>query len=55
MGNATASHTNGHLEVFKLLLNKGADIKVKEGGNGSGWTVLQMAADNGSLEVFKLR
>ena len=36
---ATASHTNGHLELFNLLLAKGADIKVKEGGNGSGWTI----------------
>ena len=41
----------GHIEVLKLLLDKGADISV---ANADGWTPLNAAASSGHLEVVKL-
>ena len=46
----TAS-SNGHIEVVKLLLEKGADITI---ASDSGWTPLNSASDNGHLAVVKL-
>lgn len=40
--------SNGHKAVMKLLVEKGADIKVKD---GSGQTILQVASEGGHLEV----
>ena len=41
----------GHIEVVKLLLDKGADISV---AHADGWTPLNAAATRGHLEVVKL-
>ncbi|KAF4485947.1 Ankyrin-1 [Colletotrichum fructicola Nara gc5] len=46
-----AASENGHLDVVKLLLDKGADITVP---NSDGWTPLNTASDNGHLDVVKL-
>lgn len=42
---------NGHVDVVKLLLEKGADLTV---ANNSGWTPLHAASLNGHIEVIKL-
>ncbi len=41
----------GHVEVVKLLLEKGADLIA---ANSSGWTPLHWASENGHVEVVKL-
>ncbi|KZL78694.1 multiple ankyrin repeats single KH domain (pfs domain-containing protein) [Colletotrichum tofieldiae] len=46
----TASY-RGHLKVVKLLLEKGANIKIKD---IDGWTPLNAASSKGHLEVVKL-
>jgi ankyrin repeat protein len=42
---------NGHTEIVKLLLDKGADLNVK---NTYGITVLFMASVHGHTEIAKL-
>jgi hypothetical protein len=41
----------GHLEVVRWLLEKGADVNAAE---ENGWTALMVASDNGHLPVVKL-
>ncbi|KAH9101094.1 hypothetical protein Ae201684P_007282 [Aphanomyces euteiches] len=41
---------NGHLDVVKYLLDKGAAVDIKE---STGWTPLQMASASGRLDVVK--
>nr|WP_297278145.1 ankyrin repeat domain-containing protein [uncultured Brachyspira sp.] len=41
---------NGHLEVVKLLIDKGADVNAKDDYNR---TALMLASSNGHLEVVK--
>ncbi|KAJ4303921.1 hypothetical protein N0V88_001521 [Collariella sp. IMI 366227] len=40
----------GHVEVVKLLVKKGANIKV---ANNAGWTPVNAVDDKGHLEVVK--
>ncbi|KAF2818089.1 ankyrin, partial [Ophiobolus disseminans] len=42
---------SGHLEVVKLLLEKGADFTVP---TNDGWTPLHVASYKGHLDVIKL-
>ena len=42
---------NGHTEVVKLLLGKGAQVNMQE---NSGWSALMIASENGHTEVVKL-
>jgi ankyrin repeat protein len=42
---------NGHLEVVKILLEKGADFTV---ATNHGWTPLHTASQKGHVEVVKL-
>ncbi|RYP27389.1 hypothetical protein DL767_007708 [Monosporascus sp. MG133] len=42
---------NGHVEVVKLLLEKGADWTIRD---SNGWTPLSVASDSGQVEVVKL-
>ena len=44
----------GHLEIVKLLLDKGADVNVKESEKSSCTTALSQAAQEGHLEIVKL-
>ncbi|KAF6823075.1 ankyrin repeat domain-containing protein 52 [Colletotrichum plurivorum] len=48
-----AASMNGHLEVVKVLLEKGADVSV---ANTNGWTPLHSAStsSNGHLDVVKI-
>ncbi|KAJ4175619.1 hypothetical protein NW767_015723, partial [Fusarium falciforme] len=51
-GNALqAASSRGHLEVVKLLLDKGADINAQGGDYGN---ALQAASEEGHLEVVQL-
>ena len=43
---------NGHKEIVKLLLEKGADINVKQTATGA--TALLLASQNGRTDVVKL-
>ena len=43
--------SSGHLEVVKLLLDKGPNVGV---ATNNGWTPLHAAAQNGHLEVVML-
>jgi ankyrin repeat protein len=43
---------NGHTEVVKFLLKKGADVNVKTTDNGI--TILWMASKRGQTEAVKL-
>ncbi|KAF2469630.1 ankyrin, partial [Lindgomyces ingoldianus] len=46
-----SASNNGHLEVVKLLLKKGADVA---GANKVGCKPLYPASNNGHLEVVRL-
>jgi ankyrin repeat protein len=53
-GNNTALHTaaiNGSVEVFKLLLDNGADVTIK---NSFNTTILHCAVLSGNLEIINL-
>ena len=43
--------SNGHVEVVKMLLEKGADVRV---ANNNGWTPLNSALRNGYVKVARL-
>jgi ankyrin repeat protein len=47
----TAAAQNGTEAIFKLLLESGAKLKLKD---AKGWTPLMFAADNGNEAVVKL-
>jgi len=42
---------NGHLDICRLLIDKGAQVTVK---NEYGWTPLHFAADRGHVEIVRL-
>jgi len=42
---------NGHLDVCRLLLDKGAQVEAKSGG---GWTPLHWASRQGHVEIVRL-
>jgi ankyrin repeat protein len=42
---------HGHVDVVKLLLEKGADMTVR---NREGWTPLHSASNSGHIDVVKL-
>ncbi len=44
---------NGHAEVVRLLLERGANLEIKD-RDGKGVTALLMAADNHNIEITKL-
>ena len=46
-----AAILNGHTEVVKLLLEKGAQVDIQD---SSGWTALMDAGLKGHTEVVKL-
>jgi ankyrin repeat protein len=47
-GTLQVASMNGHCEVAKLLIEKGADINMKD---DEGWTAFHLAAWNGHCEV----
>ncbi|CAH1396892.1 unnamed protein product [Nezara viridula] len=49
---AESEHREGHTEILKLLLNRGADLNHQD--NILGWTSLHWAAANGDLRGAKL-
>lgn len=54
VGSVTAlwmASKNGHTEVVKLLLDKGADVNVKVTMNGDGWTALKIAKKRGQTDI----
>jgi ankyrin repeat protein len=50
-GRLNSASNNGHVDVVKLLLEKGADMAV---ANQGGWTPLNSASNNGHVDVVKL-
>jgi ankyrin repeat protein len=42
---------HGYLEIVMLLLEKGADVTVR---NKDGWTLLNLAVNRGHIEVIEL-
>jgi len=42
---------NGHLDICRLLIDKGAQVEAK---NGGGWTPLHCSADRGHVEIVRL-
>jgi ankyrin repeat protein len=46
-----SASNNGHVDVVKLLLEKGADWTVP---NNDGWMPLNCASNNGHVDVVKL-
>ena len=45
---------NGHTEVVKLLLDKGADVNVKANIKDVDYTALKIAKMNGKKEIVEL-
>ena len=46
-----AAARNGHLDICRLLLDKGAKVEAK---NSDGWTPLHYAARNDHIEIVRL-
>ncbi len=51
-----AAAQNGHINVVKLLLTKGAtvDAAMSDAGQSTGWTPLHVAAQQGHINVVNL-
>ncbi|MEW6493434.1 MAG: ankyrin repeat domain-containing protein, partial [Cyanobacteriota bacterium] len=43
----------GHLEIAQILIAKGADVNIEDGGDAGG-TALMRAAAGGHIEIVKL-
>ena len=46
-----AAACNGHLSICRLLIDKGAQVAVKD---SAGWTPLHYAADQGRVDIVRL-
>ncbi len=42
------------LETVKLLIDNGADVNLKSGNGGNGWSTLEKAKEKGNEEIIKL-